>query len=207
MARAWCNFKAAAKTPALSIYNTQEASQAPTLTSYIVGSTSFNSLPLSFSSPLPYWWLSYCYATDSMSQLIHNGINYQERFKAQSCIRAYLCVNVWIFSDADEIKVFIGAGLAACLACLAAMFNTKPFTALTLMARWRAFVLDMNWRCLSTLSLERSHFLGQIQSMHRWTRFVSLTLSVLVSGRESVCSQEQLRSRRSQWISNRELSH
>lgn len=52
MAPAWCVFKASAKTPALTIYNTLEASQAPTLPSYSVGSTSFSSLPLCISSPL-----------------------------------------------------------------------------------------------------------------------------------------------------------
>lgn len=52
MAPAWCDFKASAKTPALTIYNTLEASQTPTLPSYSVGSTSFSSLPLSISSPL-----------------------------------------------------------------------------------------------------------------------------------------------------------
>ena len=52
MAQAWCVFKASAKTPALTIYNTLEASEAPTLPSYSVGSTSFSRLPLSCSSPL-----------------------------------------------------------------------------------------------------------------------------------------------------------
>lgn len=52
MAQAWCDIKASAKTPALTIYNTLEASQAPSLPSYSVGSTSFGSLPLSFNSPL-----------------------------------------------------------------------------------------------------------------------------------------------------------
>lgn len=51
MARAWRDFKASAKT-ALTIYNTLEASQAPTLPSYSVGSTSFSGLPLSLGSPL-----------------------------------------------------------------------------------------------------------------------------------------------------------
>lgn len=50
MAQTWCDFKASAKTPALTIYNTLEASQRPTLPSSSVGSTSL-SLPLSFSSP------------------------------------------------------------------------------------------------------------------------------------------------------------
>lgn len=52
MAQTWCDFEAAAKTPALTIYNTLEASQAPTLPSYSVGSSSFSGLPLSCSSPL-----------------------------------------------------------------------------------------------------------------------------------------------------------
>lgn len=51
MAQAWCDLEASAKTPALTIYNTLEASEAPTLPSYSVGSTSFSSLPLSCSSP------------------------------------------------------------------------------------------------------------------------------------------------------------
>lgn len=52
MAQAWCNFKASAKTPVLTIYNTLEASRVPTLPSYSVGSASFSGLPLSFSSLL-----------------------------------------------------------------------------------------------------------------------------------------------------------
>lgn len=51
MVQTRCDFKASAQTSALTIYNTLEASQAPTLPSYSVGSTSF-SLPPSFSSPL-----------------------------------------------------------------------------------------------------------------------------------------------------------
>lgn len=52
MAQAWCDSEASAKTPALTIYNTLEASRVPTLPSYSVGSTSFSGLPLSFSSPV-----------------------------------------------------------------------------------------------------------------------------------------------------------
>lgn len=52
MVQTRCSFKASAQTSALTIYNTLEASQAPTLPSYSVGSTSFSSLPPSFSSPL-----------------------------------------------------------------------------------------------------------------------------------------------------------
>ena len=49
MAQAWCDFKASAETPALTIYNTLEASQAPTLPSYSVGSTHHSAI--SHSAP------------------------------------------------------------------------------------------------------------------------------------------------------------
>lgn len=51
MAQAWCDSKASAQAPALTIYNTLEAPRTPTPLSYSVGSTSFSGLPLSFSSP------------------------------------------------------------------------------------------------------------------------------------------------------------
>lgn len=50
--QAWCDSTASAKTPALTIYNTLEASQSPTLLSHNVGCTSFSHYPLSLSSPL-----------------------------------------------------------------------------------------------------------------------------------------------------------
>lgn len=52
MAQARCSFEASAKTPALTIYNTLEASRVPTLPSHSVGRTSFIGLLLSSSSPL-----------------------------------------------------------------------------------------------------------------------------------------------------------
>ena len=58
MAQAWCDFKTSAKTPALTIYNALEAPQAPTLPSYIVGSTHHSAVSHSASAlnwALPYW--------------------------------------------------------------------------------------------------------------------------------------------------------
>lgn len=72
MARGWCDFKASAKTPAWTLDNTLEAAQSPTLSCFSVGSPLFNH-PTQHQA-LPYWWLSYCYVTNSMTQLIHCGI-------------------------------------------------------------------------------------------------------------------------------------
>lgn len=58
MAQAWCDFEASAETPALTIYNTLEASQAPTLPSYRVGSTHHSAGSHSASAlhwALPHW--------------------------------------------------------------------------------------------------------------------------------------------------------
>lgn len=193
--QAWCDFKASAKTPALTIYNTLEASQSPTLPSYSVGSTSFTHVPLSFSDPLgsaiQVTKLLLCNrlsdSIDPLWNILWTVIQYTMLLTMCVIKSDYAQVQITLsYLGTTVLSSCNGTGRWSHISLPALWLNTKPVPAVIVIAQKRAVFLDENWRCLSALPVLSLPFANSIKT-EALNSFLSLYLLDCVWGTVRVC--------------------